>query len=197
MGPTRRTVLGVLAVSLTTGCLTGGGGDGTPSPEPGETTSTSTSTSTQGGETTTPSAGSCDPAAVTRPPIIEDANHPPQGYGTKPQELTQLSVADYLADFETAYAWNRILDEHSPVTNLGVDTTTPWEPAPAGDGFIASSRIEVSYAKEPDVTPTSRIYVASYFVSTEAVYRVETDSEAVDPRNHPDRQLVQCGGDSK
>lgn len=134
---------------------------------------------------------------MSRPPIVEDANHPPKGYGTKPQELTQQSVADYLADFETAYAWNRILAEHAPVTNIGVDTTTAWTPEPAGEGFLASSRIETSYAKEGSDEPTRRAYVASYFVSAGPVYRVETDSEPVDPRTHPNRQLVQCGTDSK
>ncbi|MFB6303666.1 MAG: hypothetical protein ABEH47_00745 [Haloferacaceae archaeon] len=133
---------------------------------------------------------------MDRPPIIRDANHPPKGYGTKPRELTPQSVADYLADFETAYAWNRLLEEHSPVTNLGVDTITPWTPETAGEGFLASSRIETSYAKDPDVTPTTRTYVASYYVSADPVYRVETEDEAVDPRAHPDRRLVQCGADA-
>jgi hypothetical protein len=105
-------------------------------------------------------------------------------------------VADYLADFETAFAWNRILDEHAPVTSLSIDTTTAWMPEAAGEGFLASSRIETGYTKEGDDDPTTRTYIASYYVSPDPVYRVETDSEAVDPRTHPDRQLVQCGTDT-
>lgn len=194
MALTRRQALGILAGGLTTGCLGDGSDNGpTLSPEPGN----GNSTPTADGGTRIPSPTDCDPADVNRPPIIEDANHPPKGYGTKPTELTQQSVADYLADFETAYAWNRILAAHSPVTNLGVNTTTPWTPEPAGEGYLSSSRIETSYAKEATNTAISRTYVASYYVSTEPVYRAETDDDPVDPRTHPNRQLVQCGRDTK
>ncbi|MDX1748567.1 MAG: hypothetical protein R3324_21760, partial [Halobacteriales archaeon] len=185
--------LGVLFGGLAAGCLGGGPDAATPPPEPGD----GSPTPTPSGGTPTPGPSGCDPANVDRPQVVEDANHPPQGYGTKPQELTLQSVADYLADFETAYAWNRILVEQRPVTNLGVDTQTPWTPEAAGEGFLASSRIETSYAKQGDQSPTTRTYVASYFVSAGPVYRVETDGETVDPRAHPDRELVQCGTDTK
>lgn len=185
MGLTRRSILAMVAGGITTGCLNGGNGPGaSPTTEPG------------GGEPS-PTVGSCDPAEVTRPPIIEDADHPPKGYGTKPQELTPQSVADYLADFETALAWNRLLSEHDTLTNIGVNTLTPWSPAAAGTGYIASSEIETSYATEADGDPTERTYVASYFVAAGPVFRVETASEPVDPRTHRDRQLVQCGPDTK
>ncbi|MDX1746703.1 MAG: hypothetical protein R3324_12255, partial [Halobacteriales archaeon] len=175
------------------GCVGGAGVGATPAPGPGD----GCPPPPPAGGTPTPTQGGCDPADVDRPPEVDDAKHPPQGYGTKPQELTPQSVSDYLADFETAYAWNRILAERSPVTNLGVDTTTPWTPEAANGGYLASSRIETSYAKEGDASPTTRSYVASYFVAADPVYRVETDREAVDPRTHPDRELVQCGRDTK
>jgi hypothetical protein len=135
---------------------------------------------------------------VSRPPEVEDTNLPaPTGYGTQPPELTEQSVADFLADFETVFAWNRILNEHAPLTSLSINTTTAWMPEPAGAGFLASSRIETGYAKEGDDGPTTRTYIASYHVAPGPVYRAETDSEAVDPRTHPDRQLVQCATDTE
>lgn len=194
MQSTRRALLGTVASGVTVGCVTDGPGDvGTLSPDSGN----GGSTPTRDSGTTSPVPTSCDPDDVSRPPIVEDANHSAMGYGTKPQELTVQSVADYLVDFETAYAWNRILAEHAPVSNIGVDTTTAWTPEPAGEGYLASSRIETSYAKDGSDEPTRRSYVASYFVSAEPVYRVEADTEAVDPRTHPDRELVQCGPDTK
>lgn len=178
---TRRTALIIAASSVTPGCLNTGSGPTTPTePRP-----------------PSPGTGTCDPDNVNRPPIVRDANHPPQGYGTKPQELTPVSVADYLADFETAYAWNRILAEDDVITSLGVNTTTPWTPDATGDGFLASSRIETEYSTEEGANRVERVYVASYFVAAGPVYRVETDSESVDPRTHPDRELVQCGSDTK
>jgi hypothetical protein len=176
MSLSRRSVLTVIGAGLTAGCLgDGSGGTETPSPDLTE----------------------CDPDDVSRPPIVEDTNHPPKGYGTQPQELTEQSVADFLVDFETAFAWNRILTEHPTVWSLGVNTTTAWTPEQAGDGFLASSNIEIDYTDEGTTEPTVRSYVASYYVSAGPVYRAETDSEAVDPRTHPDRQLVQCGTDTE
>ncbi|AZH26044.1 hypothetical protein [Haloplanus aerogenes] len=193
MNGTRRMILAVIDSSLTAGCLTDGDGNGTtPSPTP-----SSGGPTTQNGGTPSPIPSSCDPADVSHPPVVEESNHPAMGYGTKPQELTQQSVADYLADFETAYAWNRILDDHSPVARLNIDTTTPWNPEPAGAGFLASSGIETSYTPEGSEESSERAYVASYYVSPDPVYRVQTEAESVDPRSHPDRQLVQCGTDTK
>ncbi|MDX1692072.1 MAG: hypothetical protein R3290_13720 [Acidimicrobiia bacterium] len=194
MRRTRRQLLAVLAVGASAGCLGGGGsgtdGGGSPSP-----TAEASPTPSPGGGTPTPL--DCDPADVARPPVVDDANHPGQGYGTKPQELTAQSVADYLADFETAYAWNRLLVEDADLTSLGVDTLEPWVPEVAGAGFLASSRLEVSFAREPSDDPTTRTYVVSYYVDPGPVYRVETADEPVDPREARDRELVQCGADTK
>lgn len=129
--------------------------------------------------------------------MVDDANHPGQGYGTKPRELVAQSVANYLADFETAYAWNRLLVEHADLASLGVETLEPWVPEAAGPGYLASTRLEVTYATTPGADPVRRRYVASYYVSPGPVYRVETADEPVDPRDHRDRQLVQCGEDGK
>lgn len=184
--------MAVIACSLSAGCLTADGGNGgQPTTEPDH----GGSPATPGSGTSVPPSNDCDPADVSRPPIVRDANHSPLGYGTKPQELTGQSVADYLADFETAYAWNRILDKYAPVVSLNINTTTPWTPEKNDDGFLASSRIETEYTKEVGDDPVTRVYVASYYVSPSPVYRVETESESVDPRTHPDWELVQCGSD--
>lgn len=119
------------------------------------------------------------------------------GYGTKPGELTDRSVADYLSDFETAFAWNRILQENEAVTGLGVNTVDGYAPEAAATGYLASSRIETHFTVGEDHALTERTYVTNYFVSAGPVYRVETDAEPVDPRTRPDRQLVQCGEDDK
>lgn len=193
MDRTRRTVLAVLASGFTSGCLTDTGGTATTS----STTSGDGETTTTENETSSPTPDSCDQDDVSRPPVADGTNIGAKGYGTKPQELTEVSVAEYLSDFETAYAWNRILDEHSPVTRLNIDTTTAWTPEPADAGFLASSRIETSYTAEGDEEPVESVYVASYYVSPEPVYRVQTPEESVDPRSHPDRLLVQCGTDTK
>lgn len=195
MERTRRDVLASLVVGVTAGCVGTGGDGGAPSATRSPDAGPGSPSPDGGGATPTPAG--CDPADVTRPPIVEDANHPPTGYGTKPMELTAQAVADYLADFETAYAWNRLLVEHGDLATLSVDTTTPWVPESVGPGYLASSRLEVAYGTSPDVEPVSRDYVASYYVSAGPVYRVETEDEAVDPRTHPERQLVQCGTDTK
>lgn len=178
MGSNRRLVLGTVAGVLTAGCLGDGDGNGS---TPGD------------GETPSPTPETCDPDDATRPPIVRDSNHPPQGYGTKPMELTEQSVADYLSDFETAFAWNRILQANDDLTSLGVNTVDGYTPEAADDGYRSSSRIETYYTVGEDQELTEREYVTNYYVSDGPVYRVETDSEPVDPRAHSDRQLVQCG----
>ncbi|MFB6309945.1 MAG: hypothetical protein ABEH64_02055 [Salinirussus sp.] len=194
MNSTRRGILAVLASGGIAGCLNGGGSDGT---TPSPTTTVETPTPTRAPDAPSPTPLSCDPSDVNRPPVVEDANLSGKGYGTKPQELNAQSVADYLADFETAYAWNRILVDHGPVSRLNIDTTTPWTPERDGAGFLASSRIETSYTPEDGDEPVEAAYVASYYVASGPVYRAQTDADAVDPRSHPDRVLVQCGSDAK
>lgn len=120
----RRTVLATVGGALAAGCTVDVDEGTTPT------------------ATGSPTPERCDPANVTRPPVVRDTDHPPQGYGTKPTDLTAQSVADYLSDFETAFATNRILDEHDGVTSLGVDTVDGYAPEAAGAGFLASSRVE-------------------------------------------------------
>lgn len=192
MNSTRRGILAVLASGVTVGCLEGGGSDGA-TPSPTATNETPTRTS----DTPSPTPMSCDPSNVSRPPVAEDANISGKGYGTKPQELSAQSVAEYLSDFETAFAWNRILEDHGPVSRLNINTTTPWIPESAGAGFLASSRIETSYTPDGGDEAVDAAYMASYYVSPEPVYRVQTDAESMDPRSHPERVLVQCGSDPK
>lgn len=108
-------------------------------------------------------------------------------------ELNEQAVADYLSDFETGFAWNRILQENTDVTSLGVNTVDGYTPEAVDTGYISSSRIEIHYTIGEDMELTEREYVTNYFVSEGPVYRVETDSEPVDPRMRSDRQLVQCG----
>lgn len=111
------------------------------------------------------------------------------GYGTKPMELTELSVADYLSDFETGFAWNRILQENEDVNSLGVNTVDGYTPEATDAGYISSSRIETHYTVGEDHELTEREYVTNYYVSMGPAYRVETESEPADPRSHRDRQL--------
>ena len=197
MDPRRRGLLGCIATTFLAGCLGDGNGGGqtttTRSTTEPTTSSPTTESKTSEPTTTTPSTESCDPSSASRPPIVRDSNHPPQGYGTKPTELTPLSVADYLSDFETAFAWNRILQENDEVNSLGVNTVDGYQPDTVDGGFLASSRIEIHYTVGEDHELTEREYVTNYFVSEGPVYRVETDTDPVDPRTHPDRQLVQCG----
>lgn len=168
----RRTVLATTVGILTAGCM--GGGGGTPTP------------------TQSPTPESCDPADVSRPPVVRDSNHPPQDYGSKPASLTDQSVADYLGSFELAFAWNRILGENDSVRSLGIETGDGYRPERAGAGYLASNRMRLEYAVGEDDESTEDEYVASYYVSAGPVYRVETDSEPVDPRTRSDRDLVQC-----
>jgi len=185
METTRRVLLATVAAGLSAGCLGDGGGDsGTPSP------------TTTAGTSPTGTPAQCDPSDVQRPPVVEDSNLGAQGYGTKPDTLTAQSVADYLSDFETAFAWNRILAATDGLTNINVDTIDGFQPEAAGDGFLAGSRIETSYSTDGGETTTQDAYVTNYFVSPGPVYRVETDDDRVDPRDRSDRQLVQCGVDS-
>lgn len=107
----------------------------------------------------------CEPDDVSRPPVVEDTDHRPQGYGTKPAELTEQSVADYLSDFETAYAWNPILNEHDDVKSLNVTTVDDYTPEPTDEGFLAASRIETASTVGEDQALTEREYVTNYFVS--------------------------------
>lgn len=172
---TRRALLVASGGVLTAGCLSGDqNGDG-------------------GSSTPSPGSEDCDPDAVTRPPVVEDTDHPPQGYGTKPMELTAQSVPGYLSDFETAYAWNRILDEQESVNSLNINTVDGYTPEETDGGFLASSRIETSYTVGEEHELHERGYVTNYYVSEALVYRVETESEPTDPRTHDDSQLVQCG----
>lgn len=130
-----------------------------------------------------PSCGNTDPG--------------PQGCPSKPMELTEDSVATYLSDFETGFAWNRILQENDDVNGLVVNTVDGYTPDAADTGYLASSRIDIRFTGGVDHEMTERSSVTNYYVSEGPVYRVETGSDPSDPRTHPDRQLVQCGKDGK
>lgn len=104
---------------------------------------------------------------------------------------------EFLADFETAFAWNRAVGSRENVTSINVDTLDGFTPEAAGDGFLASSAMRVMFAtgQGGDETETGRFdYVASYYVGPSGVYRVETADSRIDPRDSAERQLVACGG---
>lgn len=177
----RRSVLAVVGAALATGCTAVDGGatpTGTAEPSPSD------------------GPPECDPADVTRPPVATGENLDGRAYPTKPAELTDQSVLEYLADFETAFAWNRVLETaDGTVVSLNIDTLDGFFPDETGDGYLASSGMGVSYTTA-DETTTQREYVASYFVSPGPVYRTESAGDAADPREQEETTLVQCGADT-
>lgn len=183
----RRTVLSVVGSILAVGCLGGGvdapGGTGSPPPR-----------TATGSETAVGTPDRCDPADVTRPRVPTGTNIEGRAYPRKPTSLTVQSVAEYLSDFETAFAWNRILQTEG-VTSLNIDTLDGFIPDETGDGFLASSGMRLTYSADTAGGSEEREYVANYFVSPGPVYRVESRTESVAPRESEETQLVQCGAD--
>ncbi|EMA29713.1 hypothetical protein [Haloarcula japonica] len=172
----RRTVLAVLTGVLTAGC-SAPSGDGEPPTQPGE-------------------APQCDPADVSRPPVATGTNIQGRAYPQKPETLTTDSILLYLDDFETAFAWNRVLQTAETVTSVGVNNLEGFWPDETGDGYLASSGIRVSYSTA-DGDRSEREYVANYFVSPGPVYRYESSNEPVTPETDAEETLlVQCGADS-
>lgn len=112
-------------------------------------------------------------------------------------ELSEDSVATYLSDFETGFAWNRILQENDDVNSLVANTVDGYTPEAADTGYLASSRIDIRFTVGEGHGRTERSYVTNYYVSEGPVYRVETGSDPSGPRTHPDRQLVQRGKDGE
>ena len=173
----RRTVLGVVAGALSAGCSTLNEDD------PGT-----------GATTTEPvDQPACDPADVTRPPVASGTNIEGRNYPQKPEPLSDQSILEYLDDFETAFAWNRVLQSAANVTSLNVDNLDGFTSDETGDGYLASGGIRVSYSPE-DGEPTDREYVANYFVSPGPVYRYESSTEPTTPEpGSQETLLVQCG----
>lgn len=175
MGTNRRGVLAVAAGLLGAGCR-GTGGGGTPS----------TPTTTRGD-----GPPRCDPADVTRPPVAEGGALAGREYPPKPSPLTDQSVLEFLDEFETAFAWNRVL-RTADATSLNVENRDGFAPDETGDGYLASSGMRVSYTAD-DGTTSERAYVANYFVSPGPVLRTESTDGPTTPRGGADTQLVQCG----
>jgi hypothetical protein len=174
----RRTALVALVGVLTAGC-TGRNGDdsGNDTPPNG------------------PETPQCDPEDVTRPPVATGTNIDGCEYPRKPEALTDQSVLEYLDEFETSFAWNRVLGSAEDVTSLNVDNLDGFTPDETGDGFLASSGIRVTYSTEGG-SSDEREYVANYFVTPGPVYRYESsgDRATPDPQDE-DTALVQCGAD--
>lgn len=193
MDPGRRAVLSAVGGALLAGCTGSDGGTRGNGASPTQTTGTTpTATGTPPG---------CDPEDVTRPAKPEGTNIEGREYPRKPRPLTEQAIREYLDEFETAFAWNRVLRTASgTVTSINVDNLEGFPPEAADGGYLASSRMRVSYSTDRGETPTGesseREYVASYYVSEGPVVRAETDSEAVDPRTRDDARLVQCGADA-
>ncbi|WP_200531121.1 hypothetical protein [Halorubrum sp. LN27] len=176
----RRTVIAASIGLLMAGCagLNDGGSDGdAPPTDPG---------------TDTPQ---CDPDDVARPPVATGTNIEGREYPRKPETLTEPSIMEYLDDFETSFAWNRILQSAEGVTSVNVDNLNGFTPDETGDGFLASSGIRASYSTEAGASD-EREYIANYFVAPGAVYRHEStgDPTAPEPRDE-ETALVQCGTD--
>lgn len=182
----RRTLLATVAATLVAGC---GGSDGEPPTD--SDTPTAGATPTQPG----PDTPTCDPEDVTRPPVATGTNIEGRPYPRKPSPLTDQSILEYLDAFETAFAWNRVLETPSTVTSLNIDNLDGFQPSETGDGFLASSGIRVTYSTDEGDT-SERTYVANYFVTPQLVYRYESASTPATPEPADEAtQLVQCGTD--
>lgn len=136
-----------------------------------------------------------DARDVARPPVATGTTLGGREYPPKPASLTEGSATEYLDDFETAFAWNRVLESTANVTSLNVDNLDGFPPDETGDEYLASGGTRVSYGTE-GVSSDEREYVANYFVSPGPVYRYESagDSAAPEPRDE-ETLLVQCGPD--
>jgi hypothetical protein len=179
MSLARRTVLGVVVGALSAGCSASNDGD------PGD-----------GATPTEPvDQPACDPADVTRPPVASGTNIEGRNYPQKPETLSDQSILEYLDDFETSFAWNRVLQSAEGVTSLNVDNLDGFGSDETGDGFLASSGIRVSYSTE-DGSSDEREYVANYFVAPGPVYRYESDGDPAAPEpGDEETALVQFGAD--
>lgn len=122
----------------------------------------------------------------------------PSEYPEKPKSLSLDSVATYLAEFETAFARNRVVDEMT-VKSVKVEIQGEFDGSETGAGFVASSNVQVMYTMDTNDTETALgdiEYAANYYVDSELVYRIQTDTETVDPRDGGSKRLVQCGSSS-
>jgi hypothetical protein len=177
----RRGFVAVSAGVLTAGCAAPSDGDSdgdTPPEQPG------------------PDTPECDPADVTRPAVAAGTNLEGREYPRKPADLTDQSILEYLDDFETAFAWNRVLESAPDATSINVDNLDGFSSDETGDGFLASSGIRVTYSAG-DGSSTERTYVANYFVTPGPVYRYETDDDPATPEPEDEETLlVQCGTDA-
>ncbi|GCF12692.1 hypothetical protein Harman_06270 [Haloarcula mannanilytica] len=116
-----------------------------------------------------------------------------RAYPQKPETLSTESILLYLDDFETAFAWNRVLQTSETVTSLSVDNLNGFWPDETGDGYLAASGIRVSYSTEAG-SANEREYVANYFVSPGPVYRYESTNDPATPEPESEETLlVQCG----
>jgi hypothetical protein len=144
---------------------------------------------------TTAESAVCDPADVTRPPVPTDAAVEGQSYPTVPAQLTTESVTAYLAEFETAFAWNRAVAEYSDATAVRVQTLDSFEPV-ADDGFRATGRMRVFVVIDEggDERRVERDdSVVGYAVGDDGgLFRAELADRTTDPRDSPERQLVAC-----
>ncbi|QLG28541.1 hypothetical protein HUG10_13720 [Halorarum halophilum] len=157
--------------------------------------STVSSTDEASRVTSSSSGATCEPGAVFRPSPPEGTDPEPSEYPKKPGTLSADSVATYLSEFETTFGRNRAIDELVS-TSVDVEIQGGFEGSEAGDGYVASSNVQVMFTTDADGTETAVgdiKYVANYYVDPELVYRHQTDIEPMDPRDSDRKLLVQCG----
>lgn len=184
----RRSLLATISVLALPGCAeTGSPSTGSPASETPTNSPSQTAPSTAG--------ATCEPEAVFRPSPPEGAEPEPSEYPEKPATLSADSVATYLSSFETAYARNRTISDVA-VTSVDVEIQGGFDDASeTGDGYVASSNVQIMYTREAEgtETPSGDVkYVANYYVDLELVYWHRTDLEPMDPRDSDRKLLVQC-----
>ena len=179
----RRRLLATVGVLALPGCSeVGSPSTGSPANRTSRTTSSS-------------SGATCEPEVVFRPSPPEGTDPGPSEYPEKPNRLSADSVATYLSEFETAFGRNRAIDE-LVITSVDVEIQGGFDGTEAGDGYVASSDVQVMFTTDADGTETAvgdSKYVANYYVDPELVYRHQTDLESMDPRDSGRKRLVQCG----
>jgi len=195
----RREVISAILLSLTAGC-TGTTPESDANTDGSETVpSPVVATATETDDRTPVYRFACANADADAPPVQAATTPAGSEYPSRPSALRPDTVRQFLTEFERAYARNETLDEQAAnsvtvaVRRVEVESVDGGVEA-ADDGFLGHANVQVMYTQgEGQRTVTGDIkYTVNYFLSADAVYRVESDIERVDPRDRDEPPLVAC-----